>query len=465
VVPWLTGLAPAAKPEVVLLLAGTNDVTDSPNGIDPPPVDTQPAADALGNLIGAIATAAPDAEILVGTLPPHLLYNDRVVSYNAKLPAVIAARAGAGDNVRLVNTGEVIVVDDLEDVEHPGPFGYGKIADVWFRALVDSYPALAPVPAPQVATDNFDRADGPLGTAPTGQSWTTSASWQIVGNEASTTDGSWRTHHRPRRRPIRCVGLRRRAAVADERHPVALVPSRQQQPVSARRHRPTSRRQPDRTLQARRRRVTALQLTTGTGFAPGVDYRLRVEASGALVQVWLDDVMWIQHTLSPLIRRSSGRPPHTGSGPPVAPPRTAVHVGTTSRSGRTRPCRLRRRAPAAPAAPSAVAGDRQVLVTWAAPAANGSPITGYTVTAAPGGATCTTTGALSCTVGGLTNGTAYTFTVVATNAIGNLDTIGTFRGSDTHGTHDSTAHDVEVLRSVDACPVVGHPWRTSRGCR
>jgi hypothetical protein len=75
--------------------------------------------------------------------------------------------------------------------------------------------------------------------------------------------------------------------------------------------------------------------------------------------------------------------------------------------------------PAAPAAPSAVPGDRQAFVTWAAPAANGSPITGYTVTAAPGGATCTTTGALSCTVGGLTNGTAYTFTVVATNAIGN----------------------------------------------
>jgi hypothetical protein len=54
-----------------------------------------------------------------------------------------------------------------------------------------------------------------------------------------------------------------------------------------------------------------------------------------------------------------------------------------------------------------------------APASDGGfPITDYTVTASPGGATCSTTGALSCTVGGLTNGEAYTFTVTAANAIG-----------------------------------------------
>ena len=78
--------------------------------------------------------------------------------------------------------------------------------------------------------------------------------------------------------------------------------------------------------------------------------------------------------------------------------------------------------PDAPSAPHATAGNAQATVTWSAPSANGSAITGYTVTPSPSGATpCTTTGTLSCTVSGLTNGQAYTFTVTATNAIGTSD--------------------------------------------
>jgi subtilisin family serine protease/fibronectin type 3 domain-containing protein len=73
--------------------------------------------------------------------------------------------------------------------------------------------------------------------------------------------------------------------------------------------------------------------------------------------------------------------------------------------------------PGAPTGVTATPGNGQVALSWLAPADGGSPITGYTATAAPGGATCSTAG-LGCTVSGLSNGTTYSLTVRATNAVG-----------------------------------------------
>jgi hypothetical protein len=73
--------------------------------------------------------------------------------------------------------------------------------------------------------------------------------------------------------------------------------------------------------------------------------------------------------------------------------------------------------PQAPTIDSVTAGSEEVSVAFTAGATGGSAITGYTVTSSPG--SFTASGASSpLVVTGLTNGTAYTFTVVATNANG-----------------------------------------------
>ena len=99
----------------------------------------------------------------------------------------------------------------------------------------------------------------------------------------------------------------------------------------------------------------------------------------------------------------------SGSGPVSAPsnavtPQTAV-------------------APSVPTGVAAQAASSQAKVTWTAPQADGdSPITGYTVTPYIGATAQTPVSAgasaTSATVTGLTNGTAYTFKVTATNAVG-----------------------------------------------
>ena len=147
--------------------------------------------------------------------------------------------------------------------------------------------------------------------------------------------------------------------------------------------------------------------TTGTSFMWRNDWYVWANASG-------------QTTITTTLGATDGAGTTLVPGATVAEIDTAAGSWNTS-TGVQNPIVWRgprTTAPTAPVSVTAVAGDAAAVVSWSAPESDGgSAITGYTVTARPGGATCQTA-TTTCTVTGLSNGTAYTVSVIARNEIG-----------------------------------------------
>jgi Fibronectin type III domain len=97
---------------------------------------------------------------------------------------------------------------------------------------------------------------------------------------------------------------------------------------------------------------------------------------------------------------------------------SVLTVAASATASSTRPPRIKK--PGPPTAVTATPGNGNAVVSWTAPVSDGgSHITGYTVTASHGGASCSTAGTTTCTVTGLVNRYLYTFHVRASNAQGN----------------------------------------------
>jgi len=146
----------ANQPDVVLLLAGTNDVTWSLY-LTP---DLTPAdiAGRLDHLLDDLYLHRPNAIVLVGTIPraapsepEHVARSGEV---SALFPAIIAAQLAAGHNAHLVDVRAILSQDDLADSLHPSPAGYAKLGQAWFDALT------AVIPPPIVPVPVFGDLDG-----------------------------------------------------------------------------------------------------------------------------------------------------------------------------------------------------------------------------------------------------------------------------------------------------------------
>jgi len=192
---WLAG----AQPNMVLLMAGTNDTAWW----------TAETAEQIGArhnaLIERIRTARPNAWIFVASIPPQssaLIAPNQVdratltSQFNAVVRRNVDARMAAGQRVRFVDVHSALAVADLYDGIHPTEAAHARVAQKFLESIRATLgtsspptsptppsqptpPPTAPTPPPPPPSDapapsfpqqgimNFSPASGPIGTVVT----------------------------------------------------------------------------------------------------------------------------------------------------------------------------------------------------------------------------------------------------------------------------------------------------------
>jgi VCBS repeat-containing protein len=131
----LPGILADGDPASILLLAGTNDVTQETSPQNSVGLD-------IRNILNSVAKASPLIHVYVATLPPiSPEHTDpaKVTSVNAAITATVQQAIAEGFNVSLVSMSN-LTLSDLYDGKHPSEAGYAKMAQNWFNAVLATQP-------------------------------------------------------------------------------------------------------------------------------------------------------------------------------------------------------------------------------------------------------------------------------------------------------------------------------------
>lgn len=126
-----------ARPDVTLLMIGTNDVLQNYNMASAP--------DRLQDLVRRLCIDRPNARIVVSTIPPRPGLDSRVNTYNSALPGVVAATQSTGCSTSYFDMNSYLTASDIStsDYTHPTMAGYDKMALAWYPYVSHLYSELA----------------------------------------------------------------------------------------------------------------------------------------------------------------------------------------------------------------------------------------------------------------------------------------------------------------------------------
>ncbi|HUF99675.1 MAG TPA: NPCBM/NEW2 domain-containing protein, partial [Ilumatobacter sp.] len=122
---WLA----VANPDVVMLMIGTNDITQD---FDPANAHTR-----LSSLVDQILAAQPSLRLIVASIPPLGIdaWDAQADAYNSHIPGIVTNKATQGFAVSFADVNPVMSPAELVDNAHPDAAAYRKIAKVWYSAL------------------------------------------------------------------------------------------------------------------------------------------------------------------------------------------------------------------------------------------------------------------------------------------------------------------------------------------
>ncbi len=151
--PGFSSMMAQDKPDVVLLMLGTNDINQS---FDPGGPGygggagfAADAAQRLDTLVGRLFQTNPKLTLVLASLTPLAdpAKEAQVQAYNRFIPQIVAAHKKQGQTILLAEMSATLTPADLSpDGVHPGTLGYDKMARVWYAALTGQAPP--PLPAP-----------------------------------------------------------------------------------------------------------------------------------------------------------------------------------------------------------------------------------------------------------------------------------------------------------------------------